>query len=558
MHTTLLKGGVVVNVFTDTLERQNVLLAGEKIIGVGDYETADTVIDVSGKVLCPAFIDGHIHIESTMLLPGEFARAAIPHGTCAVVADPHEIANVCGTEGIRFMLQSSEGLPMDVLFALPSCVPATGFDEAGAQLSASALEPFYAEPRVVSLGEVMNYPGVLAGDPSVLEKIERAKLHGRAVNGHAPLLSGAALDRCLAVGIGDDHECSRLEEALERIRKGQWVMIRQGTSARNLDALLGLFDEPYSRRCMLVTDDKHPADLVANGHLDAIIRQAAAQGKSAITGIRMASLQAAAYYGLRGRGAIAPGWQADILVLDDLDTVAVRDVWLRGQCVYRQYHLEDFPLPQAELSLRRAVQSSFHMKELTAQDFHTEPSGKYRHVIGVQPGELLTDALQFDIDFARTGGIDTDRDLLKIAVCERHHGTGHIGLGYIHGIGLKRGAIASSVSHDAHNLIVIGTSDEEMALAANTCCAMGGGLVVTDDGAVSAAMPLPIGGLMSTLPANEAARLNKKVRQAVHALGAPSNIEPFMNMAFVSLTVIPHLKLTTHGLVDVDAQALVE
>lgn len=554
---TLLQNGIIVNVFTGETERANVLIENDIILGVGDYrpEDADVVRDVTGKTLCPGFIDGHIHIESTMLLPAEFARVCVPHGTTSVVADPHEIANVCGESGIAFMLEASEEIPLTVYTMLPSCVPATAFDESGAVLEARDLEPFYAHPRVLGLAEMMNYPGVIAGDPQVLDKIHAARAHGRMINGHAPLLSGRDLDRYIAAGIRDDHECSSAAEAKERIRKGQRVMIRQGTAARNLQDLLPLFEEPWAHRCLLVTDDKHPADLLQHGHIDDIIRRAAAAGKNPITGIRMATLWAAEHFGLRNLGAIAPGYTADLLVLDDLPSVRVRDVYRRGIRVVKEGQLTDTGTPVIRPALEAAVRDSFHMPVLSEQDFFLETHGRRScRVIRLVPDQLITEEWVTDIDFDRANGIDLPRDILKLAVVERHRHTGHKGIGFLSGTGLTSGAIASSVSHDSHNLIVIGTNEADMAAAANRVSATGGGSIVVRDGETLAEMPLPIAGLMTDVPAPVIAAQNERLRKTVHQLGVPQGLEPFMTMAFVSLSVIPHLKMTTQGLVDVDRQ----
>ena len=555
----LLKNAQIVNVFTDRLEEANILIDGEKIIGVGQYkdEDADTVRDLSGKIICPGFIDGHIHIESTMLTPPELARVCLPCGTTAIVADPHEIANVCGLSGIVYMLDSSEDLPLSVYIMLPSCVPSTPFDETGAVLEAEELHVLYNHPRVLGLGEMMNYPGVLADDTKVMQKISEAQTLGKLVNGHAPLLSGRGLDKYIAAGISDDHECSTAEEAMERIAKGQHVMIRQGTAAQNLDALLPLFDEPWSRRCMLVTDDRHPADLMKEGHIDNIIRSAVKPGKSPLTAIRMATLQAAEYFGIRNMGAVAPGYIADILVLDNLETVKVRDVYCRGQLAVSNGKVIDLKKAEIRSDIRKTVRNSFYLDELSASDFHIKPEGRRCRVIKIRPSQLLTDEWITEIDFSRENGIDVERDILKLAVIERHLNTGHKGLGFISGAGLKKGAIASSVAHDAHNLIVIGTNDRDMAIAANRIRSLGGGNAVVADSELIAEMPLPEAGLMSDLSAAETAAQNEAVRLAVHALGASDEIEPFMNMAFLSLPVIPYIKMTTLGLVDVDGQKLV-
>ncbi len=556
---TLLKNGKVINVFTDSLESTNVLLEDDRIIGVGAYcdEDADAVVDLDGRYLCPGFIDGHIHIESTMLTPAELARACVPHGTTSIVADPHEIANVCGTLGIEYVLEASEGIPMNVYMMLPSCVPATPLDEAGAVLEAEDLKPFYQHPRVLGLGEMMNYTGVIHKDPQVLEKIKDARSEGHLVNGHAPLLTGKMLDQYIGAGITDDHECTDIKEAMERIRKGQRVMIRQGTAARNLEALLPLFEEPWSRRCLLVTDDRHPADILEEGHIDHIIRMAVSAGKSVFTGIRMATIQAAEYFGLKGVGAVAPGYTADLLVLEDLDRVKVRDVYRAGKKVVSLGQIISFADPQVRPDVQKAVRNSFYVEELTAEEFHISPEEGPCRVIRLIENQLLTDEWITEIDFRRNNGVDIDRDILKLAVIERHLHTGHKGIGFINGVGLQKGAIASSVSHDSHNLIVIGTNGQDMAVAANRIREIGGGNVVVSEGRILAEMSLPVAGLMSEQSARELAKQNLAVRKAVHELGAREEIEPFMNMAFLSLPVIPSLKMTTRGLVNVEKQCFV-
>ena len=554
----LLKNASVVNVFLDRLEQVNVLLENEMIIGVGDYQEqdADVTEDLSGKIICPGFIDGHIHIESSMLQPAEFARACLPHGTTSIIADPHEIANVSGMAGVAYMLSASENIPMSIYYVVPSCVPATPFDETGGCLSHEDIQSFLSHPMVVGLGEMMNYPGVLADDPEVYEKIRVTKEHHLVVNGHAPLLTGRNLDKYIASGIFDDHECSNADEAIERIQKGQWVMIRQGTAAHNLEALLPLFEEPYSRRCMLVTDDKHPADLLNNGHIDSIIRAAVQAGKSPLTAIRMATFQAAQYFGLRDLGAVAPGYRADLVIMDDLQTVHVTDVYKNGERVVTSGEPIPFALPMVRTDMWKAVRNSFCLDPVHAEQFHIEPKGDRCRVIRMIPKQLLTQEAVLDIDFSKNNGVDIERDILKIAVIERHTNSGHIGLGYIQGMGLRHGAIASSVSHDSHNLIVVGATDEEMALAANRVRELGGGLIVVDGDRVLAEMPLPIGGLMGKEPAAEMARQNEAVRSMVKTLGISEEQEPFMSLAFMSLPVIPDLKMTTMGLVNVNEQRL--
>ena len=573
---TLLYGGTVVNVFTDTLEKASVLIENDRIIGVGDYTKADIDItagdsfeDVSDKFICPGFIDGHIHIESTMLTPANLARVSLPRGTTSIVADPHEIANVCGTDGIKYMLAMSDGIPQNVFIMLPSCVPSTPFDEPGATLEAGSLRQFYDRHRVLGLAEMMDYPGVIKDEEQVHEKIKDAFDNNKVVDGHAPMVTGRDLDKYISSGISSDHECTSIEEALEKLSKGQWLMIREGTAARNLQALLPLFEEPYNRRCLLVTDDKHPTDIINDGHIDWIIREAVEAGKSPIVAIRMASLHAAERFGILQRGAVAPGFIADVLVLDDLEKVKVRDVYTNGNKVVDNGKVIDFEDPEVASHTMKAVLNSFYMDEITEEKFHipmpTDESGKSKasavaRVIGIVPGELLTEELHLEINDIdkETNGIDLDRDILKLAVLERHMDTGHAGLGYIKGIGIKRGAIAASVSHDSHNLIVIGTNDEDMAVAAERVRKLRGGMVAVDDGEIIAEMQLEIAGLMTTADAKTLGEQNLNVRKAANNLGAPEHLEPFMNMAFVSLPVIPDLKMSTQGLVNVNKQERVD
>lgn len=556
--TTLLKNGTLINVFTGCLEKTNVLIEDGKITGVGDYYTdADKVEDVTGKYLCPGFIDGHIHIESTTLNPSELARVTLPHGTTSLVADPHEIANVSGVDGIKYILEASEGIPLNVYVMLPSCVPAAPMDESGAVLTASDLSPLYKHPRVIGLAEMMNYVGVLCGDEDIKKKIADAAKNRRTVDGHAPLLSGEALDKYISAGIQTDHECSTYAEATEKIRKGQWVMVREGTVTKNLEGLIELFERPYSDRCLLVTDDRHPADLISEGHIDNIIRLAVKKGKSAITAIQMATLHAAQCFGLSYRGAIAPGYTADILVLNDIDTVDIKDVYTGGKKIVDNKTVSEIKAPSVSAELTARVLHSLHLDELKAEDFYIQPSEKRCRVIKTVKNQVLTDEWLTEIDFGKNNGVDTERDILKLAVIERHKNTGHRGVGFISGIGLKEGAIASTVSHDSHNLIVIGANDADMALAANHLIEIGGGYVAVRDGRILADMPLPIAGLMTFKSAQESAEENRRLRETVYTLGVPKDIAPLMTMSFVSLSVIPSVKMTTRGLVDVNTQKLI-
>ncbi len=553
----LLKGGNVINVFTGNIIKANVLIEDDTIIGVGEYDTADIIEDVSGKFLCPGFIDGHIHIESTMMTSPELARVSLAHGTTTIVADPHEIANVCGTAGIEYMLASSKNLPLNVYIMLPSCVPASGFDESGACLDSQALSAFYSEKRVLGLAEMMNYPGVIYEDESVLSKIKEANKLGKHIDGHAPLLSGKELDKYISYGISTDHECSCFAEACEKIEKGQWVMIREGSGARNLSGLIDLFSVPWCRRCILVTDDKHPHDLISEGHIDFIIRKAVSMGKDAIVAVQMATIQAAMCFGLKNVGAIAPSYKADIVVMNNLENVDICDVYVSGKKVCDNKNVDFNYAAEIDDEILKKVYDSFNLKPLDDNAFYIENKGKKCRVIKTIPGQLLTEEYITNINFEINNGIDLQRDILKIAVVERHKQSGHRGVGFISGIGLKQGAIASSVAHDSHNIVVIGTNDEDMVLATNRIIALGGGYVAVNGGKIISELALPIAGLMSEKSAEEISKENEILEKAIASLGANVGSAPLMTMAFMSLSVIPNLKMTTKGLVDVNKQQLV-
>ena len=558
--TLLLKNAIVVNVFTEELEKSDILIRGSKIIGVGDYSDSESyeIVDLDGKYVCPGFIDGHMHIESTMLLPYELSRISLPHGTTTVVTDPHEIANVCGSDGIKFMLESSKDLPLHVYVMLPSCVPSTPYDESGAVLKSCDLHDFYSDPRVLGLAEMMNYPGVLVNDRDTMDKINDALLLGKCIDGHAPMLTGRSLDKYIASGISTDHECSTSKEAVERIKKGQWVMIREGTAARNLESLLPLFEKPYCYRCLLVTDDRHPSDLIRDGHIDNIIRKAVKFGKNPVTAIKMATLQAAMCFGLKWTGAIAPGYKADIVIMDNLESIDITDVYSDGIRVVEDKKVIEFDKPAVDPDLVARVHNTVNLKDLREEDFYITPKDGECRVIQVIKGQLITKEMKVKLDFSTNDGIDLKRDILKLCVVERHKGTGHIGKGYINGIGLTKGAIASTVSHDSHNLIIIGTNDRDMVLAAAKIKEMEGGSIFVQDGKVIESMPLAVAGLMTELKAEEISILNARLRKSLHDSGVDSEIEPFMNMAFVSLPVIPDIKMTTYGLIDVNSQMLLD
>lgn len=555
---TLLKNGAVVNVFTGSLEKKDILIDNDKIIGVGEYDAADKIYDISGKTVCPSFIDSHIHIESTMLTPYELTKVLLPHGTGAIVADPHEIANVCGKDGIDYILKASKNLPMDIYITLPSCVPATPFDESGAKLKAADLRDYYKNKRVLGLAEMMNYPGVISEDSDVKRKISDALKNGKTADGHAPLVTGHDLDKYISSGIMSDHECSNMEEALEKLGKGQYIMIREGTAAKNLDSLMGLLEYPYVRRSLLATDDKHCGDLVTEGHIDAMLSRAIKSGKSPAAAISAATINAAEYFGLKNTGAVAPGYKADLLVLDDLEMVSVCDVYKNGVKVVENKKALPFDEPKVPDKLLKAVKKSFNIKKVNEKDFHIKERGTLCRVIEACSGQLITNEKQTEINWNENNGIDISRDILKIAVLERHKNTGHIGLGFVSGIGLKSGAIASSVSHDSHNIIVIGTNDVDMAYAVNSIIKSGGGITAVKNGKTLCELPLPIAGLMSESDSKTVSSLNEKLDEAlVKDLGVPKGLTPFMTMAFLSLPVIPSLKITSKGLVDVKLNKLV-
>ena len=541
----VLKNATYVNVFSGELDTRDIAVAEGLIVGLGRYAGTQEV-DMTGKIVCPGFLDAHIHLESSLVSPAEFARAVLPHGTTTVITDPHEITNVMGTDGIDYMLCATEGLPVDVQFMIPSCVPASPLDESGANLDYRDVDSFFDHPRVLGLAEMMNFPGVISGDSATVSKIVASQAHHKKIDGHAPGLSGNALNAYIAAGVYSDHECADMDDAMEKLRLGQFIMIREGTAAKNLEALMPLLrSEKYFSRCMFCTDDKHPSDLLEKGHIDYICREAVARGADPIMTVQVACLHAARYFLLNNRGAIAPGYLADFAIVEDLKDFHVVTVYKRGKLVYQDGTVADFPLPQIPEHLDKRAHDTFRMPVLTPADF---ANARPRGLIGMVPGQIITQ------DCGYASGVDTNADILKMAVIERHKNTRHIGIGYLKGYGLKSGAVATSVAHDSHNIICVGANDEDMAFAVNRIARNHGGIVVVENGQILAELPLEIAGIMSDKPLGEVNTLLENAKQAAYTLGVGKDIDPFMTLSFMSLPVIPTLRLTTRGVIDVNTQ----
>jgi adenine deaminase len=545
----VLKKGRVVNVFSGEILDREVAVHQGVIVGVGEEYPGQQEVDVQGRFIAPGLIDGHMHVESTMLLPSRLAAVLLAHGTTAIVSDPHEIANVMGLEGIRFLLRESEALPFDLFFMAPSCVPATSLETSGASLDQEALASLKQEPRILGLAEVMNYPGVLLGDEKVLAKLQVFK--GRVIDGHAPSLGGHDLQAYCSAGIQSDHETSDLKEAKEKLAAGMRVMIREGTSAKNLEALLPLVNPRNSRRFCLVTDDLHPQDLLERGHLDHVLKKAVRLGLDPLTALQMVTLNPAEFFRLPYRGAIAPGYCADLVVMDNLEDFKAERVYKQGRLVATEGKLRPFP----GKSQRDLPSWPVRIPSLTEESFKIRKQGTRARVIEVIPGQILTREQREDVLSVDEWVIsDTRRDILKLMVLERHKGTGSIGRGLVHGFGLQQGALASSVAHDSHNVIGLGVEDLDLVTAVEEVRAMGGGMVVAAGGRVLAKAALEIGGLMSKEPLESLAVQLKALSRATKSLGCILP-EPFMALSFLSLAVIPELKLTDRGLVDVRAFA---
>ena len=540
-----LAGGNVANVLSGEVHRADVAIHKGRIAGF-DCAGASRTLELEGKIIAPGFIDSHVHIESSMVTVPEYARAVVPRGTTTVVADPHEIANVWGEAGVRYMLQSSRDVPLNVFIMLPSCVPATNLESAGAALGADALAGLLLEEKVLGLAEVMNYPGVIFRDPEVMKKLAHAG--ARPVDGHAPGLSGRDLSAYISAGIHSDHECTTIDEAREKLRSGMYIMLREGSAAKNLLDLLPLVNAKNARQFLFVSDDRHPADILQDGHIDFMVRTAIKQGLDPIIVLQIASLNAARYFGLSDLGAIAPGYRADIAVLDDLDQTRAVLVIKDGKVVAENGELI-VPLKAPVIAGHKSMQ----IGPIGLRSFEIMAEKGSARVIGVIPHQIITTALQLSPKI-KDGKVvsDVDRDILKMAVVERHKATGNVGLGLVQGFGLARGAIASSVAHDSHNIVVVGATDEDMLAAVMAVKEMGGGLVAVAEGKVLASLPLPVAGLLSERSMQDVAEGIAECITAAAGLGCKLE-DPFMTLSFLCLPVIPELKLTDKGLVDVKA-----
>ena len=543
----VLKNATFVNVFSNELSTMDIAVAEGLIVGMGSYQGRSEV-DCTGKIVLPGFLDAHIHLESSLVSPTEFVKAVLPHGTTTVVTDPHEIANVMGTDGIEYMLQATENLPVDVRFMLPSCVPATPLDESGAILDYRAIDSFYDHPRVQGLAEMMNFVGAINGDEQTVEKIVAAQAHHKKIDGHAPDLQGNDLNAYIAAGVYSDHECHDVKDAIAKLERGQFIMIREGTAARNLEALMPLLTGKYADRYMFCTDDKHPNDLLEKGHIDYIVKKAISLGADPITAVKVACHNAARYFLLNNRGGISPGYLADFVIIDNFQNFNIEQVYKKGVLMVDHGEIQDFPSPEIEPYLVERAHKTFHVAALTAEDFAEK---RPRGIIGMVDGEITT------VDAGYSDRIDVEYDVLKIAVVERHKNTHHIGIGYIQGYGLKSGAVATSISHDSHNIIVVGTNEMDMAAAVNRVVELNGGIVVWDGGQSVAEVPLAIAGIMSDEPLVTVNEKLETAKDAAHKLGVNPGIDPFMTLSFMALPVIPSLRITTRGVFDVTTQSYV-
>ncbi|MBU1316354.1 MAG: adenine deaminase [Alphaproteobacteria bacterium] len=544
----VLKGARFFDLVTGELVASDIAICGDRIVGTGGNYVGDTEIDVTGRILVPGFIDTHLHIESSLVTPHEFDRCVLPYGVTTAICDPHEIANVLGEEGIRFFLDSAEQTIMDIRVQLSSCVPATHLETAGADLPIEKLLPFRDHPKVIGLAEFMNFPGVIHKDPGCLAKLDA--FWGDHIDGHAPLLRGNDLNGYLSAGIRTEHECTTADEAMEKIRKGMHILVREGSVSKDLHALMPIITERLSPFLALCTDDRNPLDIAEHGHLDYMIRTAIAHGVEPLAIYRAASISAARAFGLRDRGLIAPGWRADLVVLDSLESCKAEMVFSAGRRVTDDLFATRRPVAPVGLDSVRA-------RPVQAMHFGVPFSENETPVMGVIPGKIITEYRRYRLPAAgNQAGVDLDRDIIKVAVIERHGKNGNHANGFVQGFGLKKGAIASTVGHDSHNICVVGVSEDDMALAANRLGEINGGFVVVEDGKVTGEIALPVAGLMSLEPYEVVRDTLHGLRQCAYALGTTLE-EPFLQVAFLPLPVIPHLKISDRGMVDVDRFELI-
>lgn len=543
MEEIVLKGAKIIDTLREEIYQADVAINKEIITGVGDYRGKEE-IDLEDKFLLPGLMDAHVHLESSLVTPGQYAWAVVPQGTTTVIADPHEIANVLGIDGIEYILEASEDLPLDVFIMLPSCVPATEFETSGARLEAEDLKELIDHSRVLGLGEVLNFQGVINRGPEILEKI--ALFKDRIIDGHAPGLSGEDLRKYIQAGIGSDHECTTKEEAEERLKEGMTIMIREGSASKNLKDLIPIVNDETYKKCLFCTDDRSPVDLLEEGHINFLIKKAISLGLEPLRAIQMATINTARYFRLKDRGAIAPGYRADLVVVDDLKIFKIETVFKDGELVAEEERL----LPSLKERKAPMVTKTFHVKPLKEKDFQIKKAPS--RIIGIIPDEIVTKSLDQRVKIEDGFAVsDIARDILKIAVIERHKETGNVGLGFIKGLGLREGALGTSVAHDSHNMVVVGTDDRNMFLAAQEIIRMQGGLVICNKGRILGSLPLPIAGIMSD---QDLASIRTKLEE-LYSIASSLGIklkEPFMTLSFLTLAVIPELKITDKGLVDVN------
>ena len=544
----VIKNARIFDVFTGEFFEGDLAISGSRIAAIGQY-SGEKEVDGSGKTIVPGFVDGHVHLESSTVTPMQYAKVAVSHGTTAVMADPHEIANVCGMAGVEYILKASENLPLDVHVMIPSCVPASPFDESGYTIMADEIKKYLDNERVFGLAEMMNYPGVIAGDSEVVKKIAYTHEANKVIDGHAPGLRGDNVNAYITAGIYSDHENETAEEAIEKIRRGQMVMVREGTVCKNLEDLLPVCKAPYYHRCMFVTDDKHAGDIKKEGHIDHIIRKAISLGVEPKIAYIMATINPADHFRVHDAGAICPGYRADFVILDDFEKVDIKQVYKNGNLVFDKDSGDEVIFDwKEEYKADDKILNTVNIDDVVAKDFELKEKAK---VIGLVPKGVLT------TDEGWADARDLSKDIIKLAVVERHHKTGHIGLCYVKGYGLNEGAIATSIAHDSHNIICIGCNDEDMAVAVNELKKLKGGMAVVKDGKVIDELALPIAGLMCDLEADVSQKKLGDIKNAARKLGVSDKMDPLLNMSFASLAVIPNLRLTTLGVVDVDKCKLV-